>query len=139
MATTRRIILLLLLIVCLFPLVVQAQEETSVLQSFDTFTRQWMEKLARAEEFRRSQRMVVKKTVKGFEAEYTGYYLPSRKISIKKTTSLLIPFIGILTYHERVLRSSGKTREEAVQGPFEVVESNLTTEVFRYTHGKWEY
>jgi hypothetical protein len=135
----RPAILLLFSLLCLFPLGVQAQEEVSVLQSFDSFTRQWMEKLGRAEEFRRSQRMRVKKTVNGFEAEYTGYSLLSRKFTIKKTTSPLTPFIGILTYQEKVLRSSGSTQKEAIRGPFEVVETNKVMEVFRYTRGKWKY
>ena len=139
MVSTGRIVPLLFSILWLFPLMVAAQEEDAVLQSFDAFTGQWMEKLARAEEFRRSQRMAVNRTDRGFKAEYTGYHLPSRRITIKKTSSLLTPFIGILTYHEKVLRSSGKTREEAVQGPFEVVETNEVMEVFRYTQGKWEY
>jgi hypothetical protein len=138
--TKRRVILFLLLIVGLFPLVGEAQQqEASVFYSFNTFTRQWMEKLARAEEFRRSQRMVIKKTAEGFVAEYTGYQLPSRAITIKKTTSSFTPFIGILTYYEEVLRSFGRTREEAVQGPFKVTETREVMEVFRYTQGQWKY
>ena len=134
-----RVVLLLFLIFWLFPLEAEAQEEDTVFQSFDAFTRQWMEKLARAEEFHRSQRMAVRKTDGGFEAEYTGYDLPSRRITLKKTTSSLTPFIGILTYYEKVLRSFGRTQKEAMQGPFEVLGTNEVMEVFRYTQGKWEY
>lgn len=139
MVASGRVILLLLLILWLFPPGVEAQEENVALQSFDAFTREWMEKLARAEEFHRLQRMAVKKTAKGFEVKYTGYDLPSRRITLKRTTSPLTPFIGILTYHEKVLGSFGRTQEEAKHGPFEVLETNEVMEVFRYTQGKWEY
>ena len=108
-------------------------------ESFDAFSRQWMEKLSRAQSYRRSNRMRFEKTPRGFLAEYVGYDLASRQIRVKPTDSRPTPFIGVLTYNETVLRSFGRSREKAAQGPFTVVETRPVMEVFRYSAGRWEY
>jgi hypothetical protein len=112
--------------------------EDAALASFDTFTIEWMDKLSRTEEFQRTQRVKIAESPEGFSAEYIGY-LPHRYIVVKKTSSKATPFVGILTYFEKTLRCRGKTKEEALQGPFEQVETNLVSEIFRFTKGKWEY
>jgi hypothetical protein len=112
--------------------------EADALASFDRFTSEWMEKLARTEEFQRTQRMKVIPSPEGFSAEYVGY-LPERYITVKRTDSRETPFIGILTYFERTLRCIGKTKEEALRGPFNQAETNQVSEIFRFTKGKWVY
>ena len=54
----------------------------------------------------------VSQTGESFSAEYVGY-LPQRFIEVKKTTSTETPFVGTLTYYERTLRCTGKTKETA--------------------------
>jgi len=58
---------------------------------------------------------------------------------VKKTEYRDTPFVGTLTYYERTLRCSGKTQEEALQGPFEQVGTSPVREIFRFTKGKWVY
>ena len=115
-----------------------AIDEAAVHSSFDTFTQEWMKKLAEAEEYHRKDLIKISQNGEVFYAEYIGY-LPQRFIEVKKTTSLETPFVGTLTYYERTLRCTGKTKEAAVQGPFEQVESSPVKEIFRYTKGKWVY
>lgn len=107
------------------------------LATFDAFTIEWMKKLAETEGFRKS-RAQVKQSQEGFFAEYTGY-LPDRYINVKKTESTETPYVGILTYYEKTLRCTGKTKEEALQGPFNQVDTNQVSEIFRFTKGKWVY
>ena len=71
-------------------------------------------------------------------AEYVGY-LPHRYLIVKKTGSTITPFIGILTYFEQTLQCVGKTREEALQGPWHQINTRQVSEIFRFTKGKWEY
>ena len=113
-------------------------DESVVQSSFDTFTQDWMKKLAEAEEYHRQELLKVSQTGESFSAEYVGY-LPQRFIEVKKTTSAETPFIGTLTYYERTLRCTGKTKEAATQGPFEQVETIPVKEIFRFTKGKWVY
>jgi len=114
-----------------------AISEDVALASFDAFTLEWMKKLADTEEFRKT-RAQIKPATEGFSAEYTGY-LPHRYIHIKKTESSDTPYVGILTYYEKTLRCTGKTKEEAMKGPFDQVETNQVSEIFRFTKGKWVY
>jgi hypothetical protein len=113
-------------------------DEAVVQSSFDTFTQDWMKKLAEAEEYHRKELIKVSQTGESFSAEYVGY-LPQRFIEVKKTTSTETPFIGTLTYYERTLRCTGKTKETAAQGPFEQMETTPVKEIFRFTKGKWVY
>jgi hypothetical protein len=115
-----------------------AISEDAALASFDAFTIEWMKKLAQTEEFRRTQTLKVTQSSEGFTAEYMGY-LPHRYIVVKKTSSSETPFVGILTYFEKTLRCVGKTREEALKGPFDHAATNQVSEIFRFTKGKWVY
>jgi hypothetical protein len=107
------------------------------LAAFDAFTLEWMKKLAETEGFHKS-RAQIKQSLEGFSAEYTGY-LPHRYIHVKKTESTDTPYVGILTYYEKTLRCTGKTKEEALQGPFDQVDTSQVSEIFRFTKGKWVY
>jgi hypothetical protein len=113
-------------------------DEVVIQSSFDTFTQDWMKKLAEAEEYHRQELITVSQSGESFSAEYIGY-LPQRFIEVKKTTSTETPFIGTLTYYERTLRCTGKTKETAAQGPFEQVGTTPIKEIFRFTKGKWVY
>ena len=115
-----------------------AVTEDAALASFDTFTIEWMQKLAGTEEFQRTERAQVTESPEGVSAEYVGY-LPQRYLIVKKTTSEETPFIGVLTYFEKILRCVGKTREEALQGPWEQTDTRQVSEIFRFTKGKWQY
>jgi hypothetical protein len=112
--------------------------EDTALAAFDTFTIEWMKKLAQTEEFQRTSKVKVTESPEGFLAEYIGYF-PHRYITIKKTESKDTPFVGILTYYEKTMRCSGKTKEEAIQGPFEPAGQQQVSEIFRFTKGKWAY
>jgi hypothetical protein len=113
-------------------------DEGTAQAAFETFVQEWMTKLAEAEEYQRTQRVKVTLTPDGYSAEYVGY-LPERSIQVKKTEYEDTPFVGTLTYYERTLRCTGKTKEQALQGPFEQVGTSPVREIFRFTKGKWVY
>ena len=113
------------------------EEEEQARTSFDVFTRQWMQKLAKTEDFQK-KRMNITQTPEGFVAEYAGY-LPYRYTRIKLTQSEATPFIGILTYYKKTMRSVGQTEQQAINGLFEHAETSQVSEIFRYTKGEWVY
>ncbi len=108
--------------------------EESARESFDTFTIDWMRKLTRVDRHKEK----VTETDGSFSAEYLKY-LPARYTVVKKTKSEETPFIGILTYYRRTFRSTGMTKEEALEGPFEELTTKQVSEIFPYTKGKWVY
>ncbi len=111
--------------------------EENALAAFDTFTIDWMKKLGETEDFHKTRAQAVE-SPDGFTAEYVAY-IPDRSIRVKKTDSSDTPYVGILVYFEKKLRCAGKTKEEALQGPFNQVETNQVSEIFRFTKGKWVY
>ena len=114
------------------------ESEETVQTSFDAFTIEWMKKLSDAEEFHRTQGVTINEAPEGFAAQYTGYF-PHRYIIVKKTESKETPYVGILTYYEKTMRCVGKTKEEALKGPFEASDSQQVSEIFRFTKGQWKY
>jgi hypothetical protein len=112
--------------------------EEDAQSSFDAFTVEWMDKLQRTEEFQRTERIKVIESAEGFLAEYMGY-LPHRYVIVRKTSSKDTPYIGILTYYQQTMRCVGKTREEAVRGPFQQTGTSQVSEIFRFTKGRWHY
>lgn len=113
------------------------EAEDQARASFDVFTHKWMRKLAETEDFQQ-KRMQITQTQEGFIAEYIGY-LPYRYTKIKLTQSEATPFIGILTYYKKTMRSVGKTEKQAINGLFEHAETSQVSEIFRYTKGEWVY
>jgi hypothetical protein len=117
---------------------VQTVSEEEAKATFDTFTLEWMEKLAKNEDFQRTQQTRVSPTTDGVICEYTGY-LPQRFIAVKSTKSSETPYVGSLTYYEKTMRCVGKTKEEAIKAPCEEVGKTPVKEIFRFTKGKWVY
>ena len=116
----------------------QEEEEDHARESFELFTRKWMQKLVKTEDFQKKKMMKIIRAGEGFVAEYTGY-LPHRYTVVKLTKSKLTPFVGILTYYKKKMRSVGKTKGQAINGLFEQAETSQVSEIFRYTKGKWVY
>ena len=116
----------------------QDKAEDTARKDFDTFTREWMRKLVKTEDFQKKKMMRMTQTEAGFVAEYTGY-LPHRYTVVKPTESKATPFVGVLTYRKKKMRCVGKTKEAALEGPFEQAGTSQVSEIFRFTKGKWIY
>ena len=116
----------------------QDKAEDTAREGFDTFTREWMKKLIKTEDFQKKKKMRMTQTAEGFVAEYTGY-LPHRYTVVKPTESEATPFIGVLTYYKKKMRCVGQTKEAALKGPFEQAGTSQVSEIFRFTKGKWVY
>ena len=116
----------------------QDKAEDIAREDFDKFTQEWMRKLIKTEDFQKKKKMVVTQTEVGFVAEYTGY-LTHRYTVVKPTESKATPFVGVLTYRKKNMRCVGKTKEAAIEGPFEQAGTSQVFEIFRFTKGKWVY
>lgn len=57
----------------------------------------------------------------------------------KPESSKDITYVGYMTYDELEYKSSGKTRNEALAGPFNVTSRETLTELVKYVGGKWTY
>lgn len=127
------------LFVCLFGFSnAQATDEKEACQLFESFQSEWMKKLSQHglygpekisfEEIKGQKKVVARYAELGTVTE-------SR---VKKTESKGCPFVGVLSYEERVCESEGPSRADAAKGPFSCG-TRTVTEVFRFANGKWVY
>jgi len=107
--------------------------ETSFLQ----FKNKWFDKLRKHCSFGRNKIKIVDKN---------GRYLATYqtvgsdvKYTIKKTNHKETPYVAILKYSEKEYVAEGASPKVARQGPFRCSKTELVTEVFPYTRGKWRY
>ena len=75
-----------------------------------------------------------------YVATYCSIDRQSVKTSFKKPEfSNAITYVGYMRYHEVNYACSGKTKEEAMAGPFKEVARQPLTELIKYQQGRWTY
>lgn len=83
------------------------------------------------------------KVVKNSDGTYSAEYMSADPNSVSGTVKPAVnpgpvKYIGYLRYSEIRHISKGKTKAEAMKGPFTPV-SKITTELVKYMNGKWTY
>ncbi|ROQ91212.1 hypothetical protein [Desulfosoma caldarium] len=115
-----------------------ATDEKEAAQLFESFQSEWMKKLSQNGLY--GQKTISFQEIKGQKkvvARYSelGTITESR---VKRTESKECPFVGVLTYEERICESDGPSGADAAKGPFSCW-TRTVTEVFRFANGKWVY
>ncbi len=85
-----------------------------------------------------------KEVTQNADGSYSGRYkavdLATLKTRYSKPeSSKAITYVGYMTYDELEYRSTGKTKNEALSGPFTVSNRQNMTELVKYVGGKWTY
>lgn len=75
----------------------------------------------------------------GYQAKYTAVDPNSLTTSYRPSEHKIVPYVGRMMYHEVEYVCVGKTREEALAGPFSEVTRRPMTELIKYMKGKWTY
>lgn len=116
----------------------RAIDEKEACQLFENFQSEWMKKLTQHgiygpekvsfEELKGQKKVVARYSELG----------EVKEARVKKTDSKGCPFVGILSYEEKICESEGTNRNDAAKGPF-ACGTRTVTEVFRFANGKWVY
>lgn len=116
----------------------QAIDEKEACQLFESFQSEWMKKLTQHGIY--GPEKVSFEEVKGQKKVVARYSELGevKEARVKKTDSKGCPFVGILSYEEKICESEGTTRNDAAKGPF-ACGTRTVTEVFRFANGKWVY
>ncbi len=109
-------------------------------QSFADFQKGWMQKISQHGSYGSANAKVTEdpNQAGSFVAMYTELG-EIKNSEVKKTDNKATPFVGTIKYERTDYVCRGKTRDEAVKGPFKPEPPELVTEIFRYTRGKWVY
>lgn len=111
-----------------------ASEQLKAEQSFSSFCKQWVDRL---NTYARGHIACMRQPDGMFVAEYTASD-DALDVQVKPTDASSC-FVGTLRYREKKYRSSGQTREAALQGPFTVAAEANVTQLFLYRNGRWQY
>ena len=114
--------------------------EPKILNSFDKFQKEWMDRLARRGTYGLKYLKIQENEY--YKGRYDATYKELGKVErfrVKKTGLKSCPYLGILEYSELVYVHHGKSPEEARKGPFKKESEIAITEIFRYANGKWVY
>lgn len=116
----------------------RATDEKEACRLFETFQSEWIKKLAQHglygpdkvsfEELKGQKKVVARYSELG----------EIKEARVKKTESKGCPFVGVLSYEEKICESEGASRADAAKGPF-ACGTRTVTEVFRFANGKWVY
>ncbi len=116
----------------------RAIDEKEACQLFESFQSEWMKKLTQHGIY--GPEKVSFEEVKGQKKVVARYSELGevKEARVKKTDSKSCPFVGILSYEEKICESEGTNRNDAAKGPF-ACGTRTVTEVFRFANGKWVY
>jgi len=103
---------------------------------FENFAQRWLVKVGRNLRHNDTN-MDVAALGDGFVARFTRVAGDTLTMSVKPSTSPSCAYIGVLRYEEHRFEGQGRTRDEAVQGPFAKVGRLKITEIFRFVSGRW--
>lgn len=114
------------------------QEEAEKI--FSEFQTEWMQKLNTQGRHGKEGAQVLAALNKDgmYVAEYIELSKPTSS-EVKSTGVKDSPYVGILHYDKTVYNAEGKTKEEALQGPYRIANEQSITEIFRFSKGKWVY
>ncbi|MEJ5348710.1 MAG: hypothetical protein WHS46_08490 [Desulfosoma sp.] len=127
------------LVTCLFAFSeAQAIDEKEACRLFESFQSEWMKKLSQHGLY--GPEKVAFEEIKGQKKVVARYSELGevKETRVKKTESKGCPFVGVLSYEEKVCESEGRSRADAAKGPFSCG-TRTVTEVFRFADGKWVY
>lgn len=116
------------------PATAKAAPSEKIAEQFQTFCRDWMQKLAVRE---RDNMSNIKWNTKsdGVEGEYVGYTTDHTCTVMGDGNEP----VGKLTYEEIRYTKRGRTIADAQNSTPQPVETTAVTELFRYEKGKWIY
>jgi hypothetical protein len=105
--------------------------------SFQKFAKTKVRNLNRNHKFSRS-RMQVKKQRNGlYCARFHKIDDSSLKFKVRRSKSKSVPYVGILSYQEKVFEALGSTPEECKKGKFNAVSVIPNKHIFSYKKGAW--
>jgi len=105
--------------------------------SFQKFAQTKVQKLNKNHQFSRS-RMQIQKQANGlYCARFHEIDDASLKYKVRPSKSKSVPYVGILSYQEKVFEALGKSPEECKRGKFAAVTVIPNKHIFSYKKGAW--
>ena len=105
--------------------------------SFQKFAKVKVQKLNHNQQYSRSRMQIEKKTNGLYCARYHEIDDSSLKFKVRRSKSKSVPYVGILSYQERVYEALGSSPQECKKGKFAAVTVIPNKHIFSYKKGAW--
>lgn len=106
--------------------------------SFQKFAKTKVKKLNNNHQYSRSRMQIQKKANGLYCARYHEIDDSSLKYKVRRSKSKSVPYVGILSYQERVFEALGSSPEECKKGKFAAVTVIPNKHIFSYKKGAWD-
>ncbi len=113
------------------------KSEAQIQAELDSFVLHYVEKANKRMTVNRNKPRVIREGGK-FVASFTEIEPDSVNAELRHSRSKHFQYVARLRYQEVTYESEGRTRKEALKGPWRVVKMRRLTEMPRYAKGKWE-
>lgn len=104
---------------------------------FQSFAKIKVKQLNRNQRFSRAHMEITKQPDGSYRARYHQIDDSSLGVTVRRSQSKSIPFVGVLSYTEQVFESTAKSPEQLEQSSFAVVEVIPNRHIFSYQKGSW--
>jgi hypothetical protein len=113
------------------------KSEAQIQAELDKFVFAYVDKVNKRMTINRKKPQVVHENGR-YVARFTEIDRQTVQAEVRQSRSKHFQYVARLRYHELTFECEGKTRKEALKGPFRVVRERRLTEMPRYVKGKWE-
>jgi hypothetical protein len=113
------------------------KSEAHIQAELDKFVFAYVDKVNKRMTINRKKPQVVHENGR-YVARFTEIDRQTVQAEVRQSRSKHFQYVARLRYHELTFECEGKTRKEALKGPFRVVRERRLTEMPRYVKGKWE-
>ncbi len=134
-----RVLLIVLLAALIASPVVAGGDDVLVAMraSFKKFAKTKVQHLNRNHQFSRSRMQIKKKQNGLYCARFHKIDDSSLKFRVRRSKSKTIPYVGILSYQEKVFEALGSSPAECKRGDFAAVAVTPNKHIFSFKKGAW--
>jgi hypothetical protein len=105
---------------------------------FEQFAKTKVRQLNKNHIFSRSRMEITKQSDGTYRARYHQIDDSTMNVKVRRSQSGAIPYVGVLSYQEKILESTASTLEQLDKGSFAVVKIIPNRHIFSYQKGSWK-
>ncbi len=105
---------------------------------FEQFAKTKVRQLNKNHIFSRSSMEITKQSDGTYRARYHQIDDATMAVKVRRSQSGAIPYVGVLSYQEKILESTASTLEQLDKGSFAVVKIIPNRHIFSYQKGSWK-
>lgn len=116
----------------------QDKELSAMLENFSEFAKRKLVALGQNHHMSKLRMQIVRQPDGTYRARYHSIDEQSLKCKVRRSKSKTVPFVGVLTFHEKVLEAVAASPEACRQAQFSVVQVIPNRHIYSYKQDRWQ-